>query len=393
VNHPTDKIPDRGPSRNVCDLTPFLVMEVLETAHRMEREGHDIVHLEVGEPDFDTPRAVVEAAKRALDAGHTHYTHSLGIPELREAVAAHYNASYGLNLDPGRVVVASGTSPAMFMLFSALCEPGENVIISDPHYACYPNFIRFARAEPRAVRVLEEDGFQLDPAVVRRAMDENTRAVFINSPSNPTGNLLSPERMAEIAGLGAWVVSDEIYHGLVYEGRERSILEFTDRAFVFNGFSKLYAMTGWRLGYLIAPEEFVRCLQTMCQNFFISPNAAAQHAGVAALTETADDVARMKEVYNERRVFMIKRLREIGFGVTVEPTGAFYVLANADFLGRDSLALAFEILEAAKVGVTPGIDFGPGAEGYLRFSYANSLENIARGMDRLEEFVKNRQEE
>lgn len=392
MNDKASPAPDRGPSENVCNLTPFLVMEVLEAAHRMEREGHDIVHLEVGEPDFDTPPAVVEAAKRALDAGHTHYTHSLGIPELREAIAAHYNSSYGVNLDPGRVVVTSGTSPAMFMLFAALCEAGENVIISDPHYACYPNFIRFARAEPRRVRVRQEDGFQFRPDSVAQAMDEKTRAIFINSPSNPTGNLLSPEYMADIAGLGPWIVSDEIYHGLVYEGRERSILEFTDRAFVFNGFSKLYAMTGWRLGYLIAPEDFVRCLQTMCQNFFISPNAAVQHAGVAALTETADDVARMKDVYNQRRVFMIKRLKEMGFGITVEPTGAFYVLANARFLGEDSLALAFEILESAKVGVTPGIDFGPGAEGYLRFSYANSLENIVRGMDRLEEFITKRRE-
>jgi aspartate/methionine/tyrosine aminotransferase len=196
--------------------------------------------------------------------------------------------------------------------------------------------------------------------------------------------------MAEIAGLGPWIVSDEIYHGLVYEGRERSILEFTNKAFVFNGFSKLYAMTGWRLGYLIAPHQFVRCLQTMCQNFFISPNAVTQWAGLAALTETAEDTARMRDIYNERRVFMIKRLKEMGFGITVEPTGAFYVLANARFLSGDSLALAFEILEKAKVGVTPGRDFGMGAEGYLRFSYATSLENIARGMDRLEEFVKSK---
>jgi len=381
---------DRGPSELVCRLTPFQAMEVLEAAQRMERQGHEIIHLEIGEPDFDTPKAVIEAAGRALDDGRTHYTHSLGIPELREAIARHYNDTYGVGVDPGQVIVTSGTSPAMFMLFSALCEPGENVILPDPHYACYPNFVRFARAEPRTVRTLEEDGFEPDPTALRKAMDQRTRAVFINSPSNPTGTLLSDRVMSEIAELGPWVVSDEIYHGLVYEGRERSILEFTDKAFVFNGFSKLYAMTGWRLGYLIAPKDYVRCLQTMCQNFFISPNAMTQWAGLAALTKTAEDTAHMKNVYNERRVFMIRRLKEMGFGITVEPTGAFYVLANARFLSGDSLGLAFEILEKAKVGVTPGRDFGLGAEGYLRFSYANSLENIARGMDRLEEFIHNR---
>jgi aspartate/methionine/tyrosine aminotransferase len=379
-----------GPSRDVCRLTPFMVMEILEAAHALERAGRQIIHLEVGEPDFDTPPAVVRAAKKALDSGMTHYTHSLGIPELREAVAEHYSETYGLSLDPARVVITSGTSPAMFMLFSALCEPGDNVLLSDPHYACYPNFIRFAKAEPRTVRTMEEDGFQLDPEAVREAMDDRTRAVFINSPSNPTGNLLSPERMRAIADLGTRVVSDEIYHGLVYGEREHSILEFSDEAFVLNGFSKLYAMTGWRLGYMIAPENFVRALQTLCQNFFISANSIAQWAGVAALRETAEDVRRMREVYNVRREFMIKRLKEIGFGISVAPRGAFYVLANARFLGEDSMALAFDILRQAGVGVTPGIDFGAGAEGYLRFSYANSLENIEEGMNRLQKYVEQR---
>jgi aspartate/methionine/tyrosine aminotransferase len=212
---------------------------------------------------------------------------------------------------------------------------------------------------------------------------------MINSPSNPTGNLLSESRMREIARFSPYIVSDEIYHGLVYEGQEHSILEFTDRAFVLNGFSKLYAMTGLRLGYLIAPPPFVRPIQKMQQNFFISANAVVQMAGIAALEKAEADVARMKRLYDERRRYMVKRLRELGLGITVEPTGAFYVFANARHVSNDSYKLAFDVLEKAHVGVTPGIDFGQNGEGYLRFSYANSLENIAEGLNRIEHYLHN----
>ena len=220
-------------------------------------------------------------------------------------------------------------------------------------------------------------------------MTDRTRAIFINSPSNPTGNLLSPERMKAIADMGPYVVSDEIYHGLVYEGLEHSILEYTDRAFVINGFSKQFAMTGLRLGYLIAPKPFMRAIQKVHQNFFISANAAAQKAGIVALRDAGADVARMKRIYDKRRRYMIGRLRELGLGITVEPTGAFYVFANAKHLSTDSYKLAFDILEKACVGVTPGIDFGKNGEGYLRFSYANSLENITEGLNRLERYLQN----
>jgi aspartate/methionine/tyrosine aminotransferase len=262
------------------------------------------------------------------------------------------------------------------------------VIISNPHYACYPNFIRFAQGEPVMVPVLEEDGFQFRSREVAERLGSKTKAVFINSPANPTGTLLSEERMGELARLSPYIISDEIYHGLVYEGREHSILEFTDRAFVLNGFSKLYAMTGWRLGYLIAPREFVRPIQKIHQNFFISANSMAQWAGIAALTEAGPEVARMREIYDQRRRFMIRRLKEIGFGLTVEPTGAFYVLANAKKFHGDSYRLAFDILQRAGVGVSPGIDFGSGGEGYLRFTYANSLERIEEGLNRLGAYIE-----
>lgn len=298
-------------------------MEVLERAREMEALGIDIIHLEVGEPDFDIPTAVKAATRKALDEGLTHYTHSLGDPGLREAIAQHYLSTYGVSVKPDQVVVTSGTSPAMMLVFAALLESGQEVIISDPGYACYPNFISFLGGVPARVPVYERDGFELWPEAIQARISEKTRAILINSPSNPTGNLLSESTMRAIARFSPYIVSDEIYHGLVYRGREHSILEFTDHAFVLNGFSKLYAMTGLRLGYLIAPENFIRPIQKMQQNFFICASSLAQRAGIAALQETTQDVAEMKRIYNQRRQVMIRRLKEIGFGITIEPTGAF----------------------------------------------------------------------
>jgi aspartate/methionine/tyrosine aminotransferase len=296
-------------------------------------------------------------------------------------------------VDPDQVVVTSGSSPAIFMACAALLDPGDEVILSDPHYACYPNFINFVQGRCVRVPVHEDDGFQYRPEAIQAKLTPRTKCIFINSPANPTGTLLSDARMRAIADLGPWVLSDEIYHGLVYEGRARSILEFTDRAFVINGFSKLFAMTGLRLGYIIAPKAFIRPLQKIHQNFFISANAAVQKAGIAALSCAQADVARMVAIYDQRRRAMIEGLRRIGFNIVVEPTGAFYVFVNARHLSRDSYALAFDILEKAHVGVTPGIDFGPNGEGFLRFSYANSLENIQEGLARLGRYLRRRQDQ
>ena len=386
---PKGRCEPRGTQRSL-NIPPFIVMDVLERAHELERCGRHIVHLEIGEPDFETPECIREAAVKAIRDGCTHYTHSLGILALREAICAHYLEKYGVLVEPDRVIVTSGTSPALFMLFSTLLEAGDEIILSDPHYPCYPNFARFLNACPVFVPGREEEGFQLDPEEIRKKTGSRTRAILINSPCNPTGNLLAPERMAEIGEIGPLVVSDEIYHGLVYGEKEHTILEFTDRAFVLNGFSKAYAMTGWRLGYLIAPREFVRPLQKIQQNFYISAGSISQWAGLAALLEAGPDVERMRAVYDERRRYMIGRLRELGFGLPVEPLGAFYILVNAKHLSGDSYRLAFEMLEEAGVGVTPGIDFGENVEGYLRFSYANSMDNIREGLRRIEEYLKTR---
>lgn len=371
-------------------IPPFIVMDVMERAHELERIGRDIIHLEIGEPDFKTPSCICEAARDAMEEGQTHYTHSLGILPLREAICEHYQTEYGVMVSPEQIIVTSGTSPALLMLFSALLEPGDEIILSDPHYPCYPNYANFLGANPIFIRGDEKDGFQLDPSEIKKRMNAKTRAIMINSPANPTGNLLSSERMVSISQLGIPVISDEIYHGLVYGQKEHTILEYSENAFVLNGFSKLYAMTGWRLGYVIAPIKFIRALQKLQQNFFISAGSVSQWAGLAALKHGREDVERMKEIYNKRRRYMIQKIRELGFGLPVEPEGAFYVFANASHLCNSSFDLAFEILEKASVGVGPGIDFGANGEGFLRFSYANSFDNIKEGLARIEHFLKHR---
>ncbi len=375
-------------SRKVESMKPFIAMDIMERAHQMEAEGEDVVHLEVGEPDFETPACVVEAGIRALREGKTHYTDSLGIPALREAVAVETRSRTGQAVDPGRVIITSGSSPAMLLLFATLLEPGDEIILSDPHYACYPNFIRFFGANPVTIPVSAEEGFLLDPAAVAARVTPRTRGILVNSPANPTGAVLDGERLAALATNGPPLLSDEVYHGLVYEGEALSALAFSEGAYILNGFSKRYAMTGWRLGYLIVPPGSVRAVQKLQQNFFISPNSFVQWAGVTALTKAGPDLEAMRETYARRRPFLIEGLRDLGFRIPVSPKGAFYVFADASHVDGDSKRLAFDLLERARVGVTPGVDFGPGGEGFLRFSYAASEERIIEALSRLEAYLR-----
>ncbi len=371
------------------EIQPFIVMEVMEKAEEMERDGEgEVIHLEVGEPDFDTPPCVKEACLQAMRDGKTHYTASVGLIELREAICHDYWQRYKVKISPDQVVVTSGTSPALLLIFSVLLEPGEEAIIPNPYYPCYPNIIRFVDAKAVPVDVFEEEGFQYDPEGLRPTINRKTKAIVINSPSNPTGHLIPPELMDRLCQLEPYIVSDEIYHGLVYEGKAHTILEFTDRAFVLNGFSKLYAMTGWRLGYVIAPPKFVRPMQKIQQNLFISANSLAQWSAIAALNQAGADVEAMVETYNKRRIQMLQSLKALGFGIATEPTGAFYVLANAKRFTKSSYEFAFDMLEKARVGVAPGIDFGSNAEGYLRFCYANSMDNIVQAMERIGRYLE-----
>jgi aspartate/methionine/tyrosine aminotransferase len=365
-------------------LEPFLAMEVMERAFAMERAGAHVLHLEVGEPDFAPPRAAVEACVAALQAGETRYTDSRGLAELREEIAADYQRRFGAPVEPERVLVASGTSAAMLLVFHLLVEPGDEVVLGTPHYPCYPNFIRACGGVPVLVATDPALGYRLDPEAVRSALSDRTRVILVSSPANPTGAIQSEETLRAIAALGVPLVSDEIYDGLVYDdARVTSALQVSDEAFVLDGFSKRYAMTGFRLGWLVAPSEALRPLQTLQQNLFISANRFVQHAGIAALREGGETVAAMRSAYARRRVLLADGLRKLGFAIPALPQGAFYVFADARRFGTDSLRLAFDLLERARVGVTPGIDFGAAGEGWLRFCCAVSEATIEEALERL----------
>ena len=364
-------------------VEPFLAMEVMERALELEREGAHVIHLEVGEPDFPPPPEVSAACERALRAGETRYTDSRGLAELREAIALDHERRAGVRLSPDRILVTNGTSSAMLLVFSLLVSPGDEVILPSPHYACYPGFIHVAGGIPVVIPTRAEQAYRVDVATIKRAITPKTRAIVLGSPANPTGAVQSEGTLRQLVELGVPLISDEIYSGLCYDGSERSALAMGDEVFVLDGFSKRYAMTGFRLGYVIAPESALRPLQILAQNLFISANSFVQRAGIAALAHGSASLARMRKTYLRRRGSMLQGLREIGFVVPTEPAGAFYIFADARAFGSDSRALAFELLERARVAVTPGIDFGEAGEGWLRFSYAASDEDIREGLERL----------
>jgi aspartate/methionine/tyrosine aminotransferase len=369
---------------NVEALKPFLAMEVMERARELERGGESIVHLELGEPDFDPPREVLEACRRALAEGHTRYTDSRGVPDLREAIARDCKRRSGAVVSPDRILVTSGTSPGMLLAFSLLVGPGDEVILPTPHYPCYPNFIRYCGGVPVPVPTDPADGHRLDVEAVRRAMTPRTVAIVFGSPANPTGAVQPRETVQGLAELGVPLVSDEIYDGLVYgDARTTSALGVSDDAFVLDGFSKRYAMTGFRLGWVVLPEWALRPARILAQNLFISVSAFVQQAGIAALEHGEATRIVMRDAYEARRDRLVSGLRDLGFGVPRAPDGAFYVLADARRFGEDSMALAFELLETARVGTTPGVDFGAAGEGSLRFCYAASEASIDEGLARL----------
>ncbi|MDZ7859530.1 MAG: pyridoxal phosphate-dependent aminotransferase [Candidatus Krumholzibacteriota bacterium] len=377
-------------SKTSKEMKPFIVMDVLQRALELEEKGKHIIHMEIGEPDFDTPSAIVAAGIDSLRRGETHYTDSRGILKLRRAVAKYYNINYGLDISETQVLITMGVSPALLTVLSSLINNnGDEIILSNPYYPCYPNFIKHLGGTPRFIRTKAEDGFHLNPAMVKEAIGPDTKAILVNSPSNPVGTIISTDALKEICGMGIPVISDEIYHGLVYGEEAHSSLEFTENTYILNGFSKIFAMTGWRLGYVIAPAKAVRKIEIILQNFFISPNSFVQRGGIAALELNHPEIEEMKKKYNLRRKFLLGKLSAMGLKCAVEPKGAFYIFADARHIEKDSYKLAFDILDKAGVALTPGIDFGDQGEGYLRLSYANSMENLAEGASRLKQYLNN----
>ncbi len=369
-------------------IKSFIAMDILEKVGEMQRLGEDVSSLSIGEPDFPPPDCVKKACQKALDRDFTKYTHSQGLIELREAISEHYQKHYHTKVDPDQILVTAGSSAAFFLVFSAMLNRGDEVILSNPHYPCYSSFVEFFDGKVVNVRVTEKDRFQYRPEIVKKKIGSKTKAILINSPSNPTGYLIPDETLEKLSQLKPYLVSDEIYHGLTYQKKERSALEFTDRAFVINGFSKAYSMTGFRLGYVIAPKEFISPMKKIQQNFAISVNPFVQMGGIAALKEGQKDVERMRQAFAKRREATLNALKKIGLPPTHEPEGAFYVFVNIQHLTKDSYRFAFDCLKKSKVGITPGIDFGSGGEGYIRISYANSIEKIEEGIARLGQYIQ-----
>lgn len=376
------------PSKRAASVVPFLAMEVMERAFALEREGVEIIHLEIGEPEFPAPPAAVAACARALAEEPARYTDSRGLVELREAIAAERLIRNDVAFDAERVLITSGTSPALLLAFTYLLDPGEEVVLGTPHYACYPNLIRAAGGVPVFVPTDAHDGYRLRPERVEKALSSRTRAILVASPANPTGAIQERADLAAIHALGLPLVSDEIYDGLVYDGaRVTSALELGDDVFVLDGFSKRYAMTGFRLGHLIAPSSAARTLRSLAQNLFISVASFVQRAGIAALANGAGTIAELREAYATRRLLLMRGLQEIGFEVPVAPRGAFYVFADARRFASDSRWLASDILERARVAVTPGVDFGEAGEGWLRFSCTTTEAELREALARLGDFL------
>ena len=374
-------------------IAPFEVMEIQTLARALEAQGRDVVHLEIGEPDFATPAPVVEAAKRALDSQPMFYTSALGIPPLREAISAFYRDRYGVEVDPARVVVTAGSSAALLLAFGVLLDPGDEVLLADPGYPCNRHFVHALGGVPRLVPVDAASRYQLTPALAEASWTPRTRVVMVASPSNPTGTLVEPGEIAALAGLarsrGATLLVDEIYHGLTYGRDARTALEAGSDVFVINSFSKYFQMTGWRLGWMVVPGGCVREVEKLAQNLYISPSTLAQHAALAAFSpETIAILEARRRELQARRDFLLPALASLGFSIGAVPEGAFYVYAGCAGLTSDSFALARAALSQTGVAFTPGKDFGFNApERHIRIAYTQPVARLEEAVSRLRAFL------
>jgi aspartate/methionine/tyrosine aminotransferase len=372
-------------------IAPFYVMELLEKAKAMEARGEDIIHMEVGEPDFATPLSIKEEAIRAIRDNRTFYTHSLGLPELREKIAEYYERVEHVRVSPERVLITNGTSGAFLLLFTTLLEKGRILAVSDPGYPCYRNFGTLVDAEILSLPVSEGTRFEIAVECLG-STDVTPQLLIISNPSNPTGVVYREETIYElykfISSKGSQLIVDEIYSGLTYGRKAKTSLSISEDVIVVNGFSKAYAMTGWRLGWMVVPPALVRPIQKIAQNVFISPPSISQYAAMYAFDEE-DELENMRKTYEERRDFMLPQLKGLGFSIPVDPEGAFYIYAGIDRWGFDSMEFVEKALREARVALTPGYDFGSYKAGsHIRFSYANSLEMLEEGCKRLETWLK-----
>jgi aspartate/methionine/tyrosine aminotransferase len=383
----------QGIAARVADIAPFHVMEVQAAARALESAGRSVIHMEIGEPDFPTPEPVLAAARRALDGGAIYYTSALGIPELREAIARHYAERFGVAVDPARVVVTAGSSAALLLVIALIVDRGDQILLADPGYPCNRHFVRVLEGAPVAIPVGPQSRYQLTAELVTQHWGRATRGVLIATPSNPTGTTLPRDEMRRIAASvdahGGHLIVDEIYLGLTYGERPASVLEFADDAFVISSFSKYFNMTGWRLGWIVAPQRFVRDIEKLAQNLYISPPTLSQRAALACFeSATLEVVEQRRRAFEARRDFLVPALRDLGFGIPVLPTGGFFVYADCSRFSGNSEVFCRDVLAETGVAFTPGIDFGTHrAREHVRMAYTIDERKLEDGVARLAKYL------
>ncbi|WP_372758648.1 pyridoxal phosphate-dependent aminotransferase [Litorivivens sp.] len=377
-------------ARRLQDIEPFRVVEVLTRAKQLAAAGRDIVRLEAGEPDFSTAEPIVRAAQAALARGETHYSQAAGIPELREAIANYYKTDYNLAIAPERIMITPGASGALLLISGLLLNPGDGILMTDPGYPCNRNFFRLVEGEGQLVPVGPQDRYQLTAEKAAAAWRENTVGAIVASPANPTGEILTEQELRDLYSLcerkDGYLIVDEIYHGLDYDEKAASILSITDQAFVINSFSKYFGMTGWRLGWLVAPPDAVPHLEKLAQNLFISMSTMGQHGALAAFEpETRGILNNRRDEFKRRRDYLLPELRRLGFDIPHTPAGALYLYAGIERFGGDSATFCRSLLENHGISVTPGADFGRHrADDHVRFAYTTSMERLQEAVARLD---------
>lgn len=380
-------------ARRMAGIEPFYVMDLLAHARRLESEGRSIIHMEVGEPDFATPEPIRYEAKSVLEKNPIHYTPALGLPELREAISIFYRQRYDLEIPAARIVVTPGSSGALQLVMGILVNPGDKVLMTDPGYPCNRHFVRLYEGEAVQIPVDQNTHYQLNRSLLEKHWDEQIRAVMVASPSNPTGSIIPADQMqdlyAYIQQRGATLIVDEIYHGLTYGVQPQTALTLGNSVFVINGFSKFFGMTGWRLGWVVAPEWAIDALDRLAQNIFLSAPTLSQHAALAAFRpETMEILEQRRQAFQERRNYLVPALRSLGFGISEEPQGAFYIYADSSHFSDDSFSFCYQLLDEAGVAVTPGKDFGAyHAAKHVRFAYTSDVEKLREGVSRLQDYL------
>ena len=382
------------PARRLADIAPFHVVELLTRARQLEAEGRDIIHMEVGEPDFPTPEPIANAAVDAIKQGKTLYTQALGLPELREAISGFYQSRYGIAVPAAQIAVTNGASGALNLAFACLAEPGSQWLLADPGYPCNRHILRVYEGRPKNIPVGPDTNFQPTPELLRQHWSARTAGLLVASPANPTGTLLTAAEIAALADVcrakdGHFLV-DEIYHGLTYEADAPTACVAGDDIWVINSFSKYFQMTGWRLGWMVIPEAYVRDVEKLAQNLVLCPSTPAQHAALAAFApETIAILETRRGEFRKRRDFLAPALASVGFRITARPQGAFYLYCDCSGLCDDSFALARDLLEKVGVAATPGLDFGSNTpEKHIRFAYTTGIDRLAEAVDRLRRYFR-----